>query len=83
MQIFGVIFFSSFNEVFNYILLLYLMRKAVTSKAAVYGVMSSVFSILFGLIKSYYEPIQICATCLYLVCYTILFFERRRDKYSS
>ena len=41
--------FSCFNEVFNYILLLYLMKKSYVSKAAVYGLLSAVFTVIDGL----------------------------------
>jgi len=81
MQIFGVIFFSCFNEVFNYILLLYLMRKAVVSKAAVYGALSSLFVIVYGMLVEFYQWQEYVETLMFFICYVILFFERRREKY--
>jgi hypothetical protein len=48
-EIFGVLLFSCFNEIFNYMLIIYLMRKSYVSKAAVYGLMSAIFIMLDGL----------------------------------
>mmetsp|Transcript_37851 Transcript_37851/g.27864 ORF Transcript_37851/g.27864 Transcript_37851/m.27864 type:complete len:199 (+) Transcript_37851:182-778(+) len=80
MQVFGVIFFSCFNEVFNYILLLYLMRKGIVTKAAIFGSLSSLFVILYGLVNGYYIWQAIIQICAFFISYVTLFFERKRDK---
>jgi hypothetical protein len=42
--------FSCFNELFNTLLLLHLIKNWYVSKAAVYGLMSALFTVIDGII---------------------------------
>jgi hypothetical protein len=47
----NVIVFNSVNEIFTYMLMLYLARKTYVTRASVYGIVSSLFVICEGVAK--------------------------------
>ena len=61
-------------------LLLYLMRKSLVSKAAVYGLLSAIFIVLDGLFYGKIDYIQMVESVFFDIGYFILFFERKREK---
>lgn len=79
-EILGVLLFSCFNEIFNYILLLYLIRKSYVSKAAVYGLLSAIFTVTEGIFYKEVDWLQISEIFLFDIGYFAIAFERRRDK---
>eukprot|EP00347_Sterkiella_histriomuscorum_P001065 403373463 len=81
-EVIGVLIFSCFNEVINYILLLYLMKKTFITKASLYGILSAIVIIF----ESAYEgkihsPLLWTEVVVFLTGYIILFVEKRREKY--
>ena len=76
-----VFIFSCLNEIANYLLLLYFIRKTLVTKASVYGIVGSIFiifvSIFSGKIKSTLLWIEIV---VYLSAYVIIFLTKRREK---
>ena len=81
-EVIGVLIFSCFNEVANYILLLYFIKKTLVTKASVYGIVGSIFiifeSAFAGKIKSTLLTIE---TIVFLFGYIVIFLEKRREKY--
>jgi len=81
-EVIGVLIFSCFNEVINYILLLYLMKKTFITKASLYGILSAIviifFSYALGKIKSGLLWVE---TTVFLFGYILIFLEKRREKY--
>ena len=80
-EVVAVFIFSCFNEVANYILLLYFIRKTLVTKASVYGIVGSIFiifvSIFSGKIQSFLLWTEIAC---FLTSYVIIFLTKRREK---
>jgi hypothetical protein len=80
-EVIAVFVFSCINEIANYILLLYFIRKTLVTKASVYGIVGSIFiifvSIFSGRIKSALLWVEIC---VFLTSYVIIFLTKRREK---
>ncbi len=73
--------FSCLNEIVNYLLLLYFIRKTLVTKASLYGIVSSIFiifvTIFSGKIKSTLLLIEIV---VFLIAYVIIFLTKRKEK---
>jgi hypothetical protein len=50
----NVLLFNSVNEILTYMLMLYLARKTYVTRASVYGIISSLFVIMEGVVKGRY-----------------------------
>ena len=82
----NVIVFNSVNEIITYMLMLYLARKTYVTRASVYGIISSLFVILEGVVKNryvkkddhqwYISVFTLFEIVLFLSGYTLIFFER-------
>jgi hypothetical protein len=48
-EVLTVFIFSCFNEIVNYLLLLYFIRKTLVTKASVYGIVGSIFIIFVSI----------------------------------
>ncbi len=82
----NVIVFNSVNEIFTYMLMLYLARKTYVTRASVYGIISSMFVISEGVVNGkfirqenhhwYISFFTIVEILLFLAGYTLIFFER-------
>jgi hypothetical protein len=76
-----VFIFSCLNEIANYLLLLYFIRKTLVTKASVYGIVGSIFiifvSIFSGKIQSFLLWLEIL---VFLTAYVIIFLVKKREK---
>jgi len=82
----NVIVFNSVNEIFTYMLMLYLARKTYVTRASVYGIVSFLFVIFEGVFKGrfirkenhhwYISFFTVIEIVLFLTGYTLIFFER-------
>ena len=80
-EVIGVLIFSCLNEVANYILLLYFIKKTLVTKAAVYGVVGPIFivfvSIFSGKIKSLLLSFEIA---VFLFSYFLIFIQKKKER---
>jgi hypothetical protein len=80
-EVITVFIFSCLNEIANYLLLLYFIRKTLVTKASMYGIVGSIFiifvSIISGKIRSALLWIEIV---VFLTAYFILFLTKRSEK---
>lgn len=80
-EVIGVFVFSCLNEVANYLLLLYFIRKMLVTKASVYGIVGSIFIIVvFTLSDKPRTPLLWCEIIVFLSAYIIIFLTKRREK---
>ena len=81
-EVVGVLIFSCFNEVINYILLIYLMKKTFITKASLYGIVGSIVIILESTIEGKVTSVLLwMEVVIFMTGYLILFLEKRREKY--
>ena len=80
-EVISVFIFSCLNEVANYILLLYFIRKTLVTKASIYGIFGSIFiifvSIFYGKIRSVLLWSEIV---VFMTGFVIIFLTKRREK---
>ena len=69
------------NDVLNYLLMLYLIRKTSVTRASAYGIMSTFFvigeAIFTGKIQGIYTWVAIA---IFNTSYAIIYFEKVRNK---
>ena len=85
-EVINVLVFNSINEILTYILMLYLARKTFVTRASVYGIVSSLFVIIEGVVKGRYIRVDNhhwyisvftwVEIVLFLIGYALIFFER-------
>ena len=76
-----VFLFSCLNEVANYILLLYFIRKTLVTKASVYGIVGSIFIIFVSIFSwKIRQPLLWAEIVVFLTSYVIIFLTKRREK---
>ena len=51
-EVIGVLSFSVFNEILNMMLILSLMKKDAVTKAALFGILSAVYNIIYGIVQN-------------------------------
>lgn len=80
-EVITVFIFSCLNEIANYLLLLYFIRKTLVTKASMYGIVGSIF-IIFATIFSdkNISPLLWIEIVVFLSVYVILFLTKRREK---
>ncbi len=80
-EVITVFIFSCLNEIVNYLLLLYFIRKTLVTKASLYGIVGSIFIIFVTIfsekIKSTLLWIEIV---VFLSAYVIIFLTKRSEK---
>jgi hypothetical protein len=80
-EVVAVFIFSCLNEVANYLLLLYFIRKMLVTKASVYGIVGSIFIIVvFTFSDKPRTPLLWCEIIVFLSSYIIIFLTKRREK---
>ena len=88
-EIINIIVLNSVNEVFNFVLMIYLAQKTFVTRASVYGILSSLFVIFEGIIAGrigmdegvwYYYVGTWAEIVLFLSSYSMIFFERIKNR---
>lgn len=80
-EVIGVFIFSCINEVANYLLLLYFIRKMLVTKASVYGIVGSIFIIVvFVFSDKPRTPLLWCEIAVFSSSYVIIYLNKRREK---
>ena len=86
-EVLNVVVFNALNEVITYILMIYLTRKTYTTRASVFGIISSLYVILEGVFNDringdgesakWYRPVgTYVEMVLFIASYSLIFFER-------
>jgi hypothetical protein len=80
-EVITVFLFSCLNEVANYLLLLYFIRKTLVTKASIYGIVGSIFIIFFSIFKGKITSVLLWSEIVvFLSAYMILFLMKRHEK---
>ena len=80
-EVVTVFVFSCLNEVANYILLLYFIRKTLVTKASVYGIFGSIFIIFVSIFSWKIRSALLWAEIVvFLTSYVIIFLTKRRER---
>jgi predicted membrane protein len=80
-EVITVFIFSCLNEVANYLLLLYFIRKTLVTKASVYGIVGSIFIIFVSVFSNKIKGILLwIEIVVFLTAYIIIFLTKRREK---
>jgi hypothetical protein len=82
----NVLVLNSVNEILTYVLMIYLARKTYVTRASLYGIISSLFVIIEGIVKGRYvreenhkwfiTMFTWLEIILFLIGYALIFFER-------
>ena len=80
-EVLTVFIFSCINEVANYLLLLYFIRKMLVTKASVYGIVGSIFIIFVSIFSGKIQSVLLWSEIIvFLAGYVIIFVTKRREK---
>lgn len=80
-EVITVFMFSCLNEIANYILLLYFIRKTLVTKASVYGIVGSIFIIFVSIFSGKIQSVLLWfEIAVFLTAYIIIFLTKRREK---
>lgn len=80
-EVIAVFVFSCLNEVANYLLLLYFIRKLLVTKASVYGIVGSIFIIfVFIFSDSNRTTLLWGEIVVFLSAYVLIFVTKRRER---
>jgi predicted neutral ceramidase superfamily lipid hydrolase len=80
-EVIAVFFFSCLNEVANYLLLLYFIRKMLVTKASLYGIVGSIFIIFVFIFSDKPRSLLLWAEIVvFMSAYVIIFLTKRREK---
>lgn len=80
-EVITVFLVSCLNEVANYLLLLYFIRKMLVTKASIYGIVGSIFIIFVSIFKGKITSVLLWSEIVvFLSAYMILFLMKRREK---
>ena len=73
--------FSCINEVANYLLLLYFIKKTLVTKASVYGIVGSIFIIFVSIFSGKIQSALLWAEILVsLTGYVVIYLTKKREK---
>ena len=75
----GIIAFACMNEIFNYLLLLYLAKKLLVSKASLYGILSAIYILVYGFFHELHT-IEYFESIIFVAGYAIIFLEKKKEK---
>jgi len=80
-EVLFVFLFSCVNEIINYILLLYFIRKTLVTKASVYGILGSIYIIFFTILRGDIKSVLLwCEILVFLSGYVIISTTKKIEK---
>lgn len=80
-EVITVFIFSCLNEIANYLLLLYFIRKTLVTKASVYGIVGSIVIIFVTIFSDKIKSTLLWAEIVvFLSGYVIIFLTKRSEK---
>ena len=80
-EVIFVFVFSCINEVVNYLLLLYFIKKTLVTKASVFGIVGSIFIIFVSIFSGKIQSVLLWAEILvFLTGYVIIYLTKKREK---
>ena len=80
-EVINVFIFSCLNEIANYLLLLYFIRKTLVTKASVYGIVGSIVIIFVTIFSDKIKSTLLWAEIVvFLSGYVIIFLTKRSEK---
>lgn len=80
-EVINVFLFSCINEIANYLMLLYFIKKTLVTKASVYGIMGSIFIIFMSIFSGKIRGLLMWSEIIvFLTAYVIIFLTKRRER---